>query len=156
MSYLHISGTIYNNLPDNPNMPEFTDIGISPSPDHYWDGTAWVMPDLAIKAKVKQITTIEAAYTVANEAPITYAGHTFQTDVGSIALMAQIASALPAGASISWWDSLNVEVLLTDAQFAELRGAILLRGQPLFAKRQTLKASIRAAITVAGVEAIVW
>jgi len=108
------------------------------------------------QAQFKQIAAIEAAYTAANEAPITYAGHTFQADAASVALMAQVASALPAGASIGWYDIDNIEVPLTDVQFAELRRAILTRGQPLFAKKQTLKDAIRAATTVAEVEAVTW
>jgi len=108
------------------------------------------------EVRAKQIGIIEAAYIAEKEAPITYAGHVFQADAGSIELMTQVASALPAGAGIGWYDVNNIEVPLTDVQFAELRGAILTRGQPLFKKRRSLKDSIRAATTVAEVEAISW
>jgi len=119
-------------------------------------GTALPYVKPLAQAQFEQIAAIEAAYTAANEAPITYAGHTFQADAASVALMAQVASALPAGASIGWYDIDNIEVPLTDVQFAELRRAILTRGQPLFAKKQTLKDAIRAATTVAEVEAVTW
>jgi len=107
-------------------------------------------------AQSEQAAIIEAAYQAENQAPISFAGTTFQADADSVSLMAQVASALPSGAPITWYDAANVGVLLTDVEFAELRGAILMRGQPLFAKKQTLKAEIRAATTVAEVEAVVW
>lgn len=112
--------------------------------------------ELLTEAKVKQITLITDAYTAENKASINYAGHTFQADEESVALMAQVATALPAGASIDWYDAANVKVPLTDAQFTELRGVILMRGQPLFAKRRQLKDAIAAAATVAEVEKVVW
>jgi len=108
------------------------------------------------EVRAKQIGIIEAAYISEKEAPITYAGHVFQADAGSVELMTQVASSLPAGAGIGWYDIDNIEVSLTDVQFAELRGAILMRGQPLFKKRRTLKDAINSAKTVADVEAISW
>lgn len=107
-------------------------------------------------AQSEQTAIIEAAYQAENAAPISFAGATFQTDADSVALMAQVATTLPSGASITWYDSTNTDCTMTDVQFAELRGSILMRGQPLFAKKQTLKAAIRAATTVAEVEAVVW
>jgi len=108
------------------------------------------------EVRSKQISIIESAYTAEKESPITYAGHVFQADAGSVELMTQVASALPAGAGIGWYDIANIEVSLTDVQFAELRGAILMRGQPLFKKRRQLKDAINSAKTVADVEAISW
>ena len=110
----------------------------------------------AEQMKEAAIAAIESAYVAEKEAPITYAGHVFQADAGSVELMTQVASALPAGVGIGWYDVNNIEVPLTDVQFAELRGSILMRGQPLFKKRRTLKDAIAAATTVAGVEAISW
>lgn len=107
-------------------------------------------------AQSEQTAIIEAAYQSANQAPIQYQGWIFQADADSVALMAQVASALPSGASITWYDSANIGITLSDVQFAELRGAILMRGQPLFSKKQTLKAAIRVATTIAQVEAVVW
>ena len=108
------------------------------------------------QAQSERITIIESAYATEKESPITYAGHVFQANTGSFELMTQVASALPTGAGIGWYDIDNIEVSLTDVQFAELRGAILMRGQPLFAKRRQLKDAIRAAATVAEVEKVVW
>ena len=108
------------------------------------------------EVRSKQISIIESAYITAKEAPITYAGHVFQADAGSVELMTQVASALPSGSGIGWYDIANIEVPLTDVQFAELRGAILMRGQPLFKKRRQLKDAINSATTVADVEAISW
>ena len=108
------------------------------------------------EVRAKQIGIIEAAYISEKEAPITYAGHVFQADAGSVELMTQVASALPAGTGIGWYDITNIEVPLTDVQFTELRGLILMRGQPLFKKRRTLKDAINAATTVTGVESVAW
>ena len=108
------------------------------------------------EVRVKQIGIIEAAYIAEKEAPITYAGHVFQADAGSVELMTQVASALPAGAGIGWYDIANIKVPLTDVQFAELRGAILIRAQPLFGKKQVLKKAIHDAKTVAEAKAISW
>ena len=124
----------------------------------FLDG-AWVVVKSTAEidqARIDKTTVIESAYTTEKESPITYAGHTFQADAVSVELMTQVASSLPAGAGIGWYDIDNIEVLLTDVQFAELRGAILMRGQPLFKKRRTLKDAIAAATTVAEVEAISW
>ena len=113
--------------------------------------------DIKKRAAIKTaIAAIESAYTTEKEAPITYAGHVFQADAGSVELMTQVASALPAGASVDWYDIANTAVPLTDVQFAELRGAILMRGQLLFKKRRQLKDAINSATTVADVEAISW
>lgn len=117
---------------------------------------AALLAPTAEQMKEAAIAAIESAYTTEREAPITYAGHVFQADAGSVELMTQVASALPAGASVDWYDIANTAVPLTDVQFAELRGAILMRGQPLFAKRRQLKDAIRAAATVAEVEKVVW
>lgn len=112
--------------------------------------------ELLQDAKDGQTAIIEATYQSANSAPISFLGRTFQADASSVALMAQVATALPSGATVTWYDANNVDCTMTDAQFVELRGAILMRGQPLFAKKQALKAAIRAATTVAEVEAVVW
>ena len=113
-------------------------------------------PPTLEEVRAKQIGIIEAAYISEKEAPITYAGHVFQADAGSVELMTQVASALPAGTGIGWYDITNIEVPLTDVQFTELRGLILMRGQPLFKKRRTLKDAINAATTVTGVESVAW
>lgn len=119
-------------------------------------GTAIPYVKPLAQAKDEQIALIEAAYKAANEAPIVYGANAFQADAGSVALMAQVASAIPSVSGVGWYDITNTQVLLTNAQFAELRLAILMRGQPLFAQKQARKESIRNATTVAQVEAVVW
>jgi hypothetical protein len=108
------------------------------------------------EAITERIALIESIYKAFNEAPIQYTDHIYQADADSVTLMAQVSSALPNNAGIGWYDISNVEVPLTNAQFAELRLAILMRGQPLFSRRQARKESIRNATTVAEVEAVVW
>jgi len=108
------------------------------------------------EVRAKQIGLIDSTYTTEKESPITYAGHVFQADAGSVELMTQVASALPVGAGIGWYDIDNIEVPLTDVQFAVLRSNIIMRNQPLFDKKLALKKAIREATTVADVEAISW
>jgi len=57
---------------------------------------------------------------------------------------------------LGWWDINNVRVLMTNAQLQGLGQSIFARNQPLYINKQTKKAAIRAALTVAAVGAIVW
>lgn len=112
--------------------------------------------ELLQDAKDVRVAIIEAAYQAANSAPISFQGYTFQADTASVALMAQVATALPSGATVTWYDANNVAAYLADSAFAELRTAILMRGQPLFIKKQTLKELIRNSTTIAEVGSVVW
>ena len=113
---------------------------------------------LLANAQAAQVNTVTGAYQAAIYAPIAYMGSTFQADSGSQSLMAQVISAsggsVPAG--FAWFDATNNPVAMTFAQLQGLAQAILLRGQPLFVKLQTLKAEIRNANTIGAVTSIVW
>lgn len=106
----------------------------------------------------KQLSLIENAYQVAISDNIAYMGTTFQADKDSQSLLAHTLSAL-AGASptgFGWYDINNVKIPMTNAQLQGLANAIATRGIPLFDHKQTQKAAIRAALTNAQVEAIIW
>ncbi|MFA7399234.1 MAG: DUF4376 domain-containing protein [Sideroxydans sp.] len=114
--------------------------------------------ELLAAAKDAQISTIEAAYTAAVSADIAYLSTTFQADAASQALISSVLAAsggaLPAG--FVWYDATNQPVVMKYAELQGLAGSILMRGQPLFALKQAHKAAIRAATTIAQVEAVAW
>jgi len=109
-------------------------------------------------AQSQQLALMDSSYTTAVTAPIAYMGTTFQADQTSQNLLASVLTAaggaLPAG--FAWYDVNNAPVTMTFAELQGLAASILGRGQPLFIHKQTQKASIRAASTVAQVQSIVW
>jgi hypothetical protein len=114
-------------------------------------------PTLA-EVQATQLALMDSAYITANQLPIAYMSTTFQADANSQILLNQVLTAcggtLPTG--FQWYDANNVGVTMTYAQLAGLAGALLVRGQPLFVNKQTKKAAIRAATTVAEVQAIAF
>lgn len=109
------------------------------------------------KAVEEQLKLIENAYLVASTLPILSSGSNFQTDDYSTTLMNKVLSTLTAAggtSGVTWWNVDNVGVNLTYAEFSDLCLSILLRNQSLFATKQAKKSLIRAATTVAQVEAI--
>ena len=113
---------------------------------------------LLAQAQAVQISAIESAYETGNALPIAYMSTTFQADVDSQALIANVLQAcggsLPSG--FEWYDSNNSGVVMSFAQLQGLAGTILMRGQPLFVNKQTKKALIKAATTVAAINAITF
>jgi hypothetical protein len=109
-------------------------------------------------AQTKRLAAMEAAYTIALAAPIAYLGTTFQADPESLALLAQTLTALggatPSG--LGWYDVNNVKLAMTNAQLQGLGQTIFARGQPLFENKQAKKAAIRAALTVADINAVIF
>lgn len=110
------------------------------------------------EAQTAQAALMDSAYAAASGAPIAYMGTTFQADEASQALVAAVLTAsggmLPAG--FTWYDVNNVAQPMTFAALQGLAGSILMRGQPLFVHKQTQKAAIRAASSVAQVQAVTW
>ena len=113
---------------------------------------------LLAQAQAVQLGVIEAAYQAANALPIPYMSTSFQADAVSQALIANVLGAcggsLPNG--FQWFDVNNVGVTVTFAQLQGLAGSIMMRGQPLFSNKQAKKAAVRAAVTVAAVNAITF
>lgn len=110
------------------------------------------------QAQTTQLALMDATYAAAETADIAYMGTTFQADDASQTLITKVLSALGGAspAAFAWADKYNVAVSMTNAQLQGLSGAILMRDQPLFWHCQAQKATIRAALTVADVQAVVW
>lgn len=109
-------------------------------------------------AKASKLIEIGMAYNGEINANIAYMGTSFQADEYSRDLMSQVISAcggiLPVG--FTWYDINNTPIEMTFSQLQGLAGAILMRGQPLFVKSQTLKSVVRLAQSVASINAVVW
>ncbi len=121
--------------------------------------------ELLVSAQVKKFPELFTAYLAAIYASISFttaAGTTqvFQADRAALGnLHDMLAAYAPTGAVPSgfYWvarDNTKVPFTLTDLQ--GLAGAIGARGWAEFQHMQSLKATVRAAITVAEVEAVSW
>jgi hypothetical protein len=116
-------------------------------------------------AQAAQTAAIMAAYQTAISEPVSFttaggATKTFQTDPESqTILMAAtqgytLAGAVPSG--FYWVSADNTQVPFTLADLSGLYAATLAQGWSAFQKKQTLKAQIAAATTVATVQGITW
>lgn len=112
------------------------------------------------QAQAAQLALIDAAYETAMQIPVAYMGTTFQADAGSQDVLNKTLTALtPTGSTPSgfyWMDTGNVQQPMTLAQLHGLAGVMLAQGWSAFQHRQTQKAAIRAATTVAAVQSITW
>jgi hypothetical protein len=127
--------------------------------------TAPTSAQLLASAQAAQMATIMSAYQAAISDPVSFTtsgGMTkaFQADPDSqTILMAAtqgytLAGAVPSG--FYWVSADNAEVPFTLADLSGLYAATLAQGWSAFQKKQTLKAQIAAATTVATVQAITW
>jgi len=124
-----------------------------------WSGTAFIKPAKDLNTvKTERIDLMNTTYETLEHAPISYMATTFQADDASVKLMSYVLAAQggTAPTGFAWYDSANAAITMTNAQFQGLASAIYLRNRPLYINKQTKKAAIRAALTVAAVEAIVW
>ncbi|KER71771.1 hypothetical protein HR51_16105 [Burkholderia cepacia] len=112
-----------------------------------------------------QYELLDSAYQNAIMQPVSFktAGgvtKTFQADAGSQKVLMQttqgyaISGSVPTG--FYWVSSDNTQVPFTLADLQGLYQAMLAQGWTAFQHRQTLKAQIGAATTVAAVQAVVW
>ena len=117
-----------------------------------------IAPFPLASAQAVQLGLMDSSYDSANQLPIAYIGTTFQADNYSVNLMNQTIQIMTTTStpSLTWWDANNTGVAMTLAQLVALGASIFTRGQTLFTHKQTQKAAIRAATTVADVEAVVW
>lgn len=108
--------------------------------------------------KARQIRAIEEAYEAALDAPINYMSTQFQAEAESRMMISSVLVALGGASPIGfgWHDINNTRIAMTFAQLQGLATTILLRGDPLFQTKQARKASIRAAISKAEIEAVIW
>ena len=127
-----------------------------------WNGTVFAPPVKPVptlsEAQAARIDLMNTTYETLEHAPISYMATTFQADDASVKLMSYVLAAQggTAPTGFAWYDSANAAITMTNAQFQGLASAIYLRNRPLYINKQTKKAAIRAALTVAAVEAIVW
>lgn len=121
--------------------------------------------ELLADAQATQISALYAAYNTAIAGGVTYTSKggiakAYQSDTGSINDVLQMqaafqaAGAMPAG--FYWVATDNTQVPFTYADVQGLANAMGLLGVSSFAQLQTLKAQVKAATTVAAVQAIVW
>jgi hypothetical protein len=153
-----------------PNLPE-SDYLVEVSAA-YWlirDSQAWrvrdrkleVAPSITLmQAQAAQLALIGAAYESAYQLPVAYIGTTFQADAGSQDVLSKTLAALtPNGATPTgfyWADTNNVQVPMSLSQLQGLASAMMTQGWAAFQHKQSQKAAIRAATTVAAVQSITW
>lgn len=118
----------------------------------------FVLIDALGDAKAAQQSIIESAYATAINQPVSYMGALFQADESSQATLAKVLVALPGTTppSFYWVDANNNQVAMTFSQLQGLAGAMMAQGWAAFQHRQAQKAAVRAATTVAAVQAVVW
>lgn len=117
------------------------------------------------QAQTAQAALLNAAYASAVVQPVSYTSKggvtkTFQADSASQTTLMQatqgytLTGAVPNG--FYWVSADNTQVPFTLADLSGLYQAMLAQGWDAFQKKQSLKAQIKAAATVAAVQAITW
>jgi len=130
--------------------------------DTYSVGTfskpAITLAQLLSDAQTVRISFIEQQYETLEHADIAYMATNFQADDVSRKLIAEVLAAQSGVAPLdfAWYDKNNSPIAMTNTQFQGLANAIYLRNRPLYINKQAKKAAIRAATTVAAVQAVVW
>jgi len=115
--------------------------------------------DVLIKqAQENQTALITAAYLAAINEPVEYMGTTFNADQTSLTTLNNAVAAAMGNAppGFAWYDTKDNAVPMTFSQLQGLASAIFLRTQPLFVHKQTQKAAIFRASSIAAVQAINW
>jgi len=120
---------------------------------------------LLTQAQSAQIATLYAAYQQAIQSPVSYTSKggvtkEYQADAGSLAKLTQTLLAFGATQAVPsgfYWVSLdNTRVPFTYADLQGLAQVFGEQGEAAFQHFQTLKDEVRAATTVAAVQAITW
>jgi Domain of unknown function (DUF4376) len=131
-----------------------------------WVAAGGVADSIPIsQVQTNRIATLQAAYDAAIVVPVAYTSRagvakTYQADPASVAnLQAALAGLGAAGATPTgfyWVAADNTQVPFTFADLQGLAAAMLAQGWAAFQHLQTQKAAVRAAATVADVQAVVW
>lgn len=116
------------------------------------------------QSKTAQTALLSQAYDVVIQQPISYMSTTFQADKASQDLMAQtiigLQSIVAVGGTVpadfGWWDANNVKVPMTLVQLQGLYATGFGIVNTAFANKQAKKSAMRAASTVASVQAITF
>jgi len=120
---------------------------------------------LLAAAQMAQITSLSQAYATACLAPVSYTSKgnitkTYQADQNSIDnltwMLLTFSSAQTTPSGFYWIALDNTQVPFTFADLQGLAAALGTQGASAFAQFQLLKAQVKAATTVADVQAIVW
>lgn len=116
-------------------------------------------------AMAARIGALTSAYVAACAQPVAFASaggvvKTFQADVGSAQILQQTLAGLSGSQETPpgfWWLSEdNTRVPFTYADLQGLAAAMLAQGWAAFQRLQILKAQVKAAATVAEVNAVKW
>lgn len=117
-------------------------------------------------AQTAQMATLTSGYQSAIYADIQYTSvggvsQTFQADAGSVNILSQqldvyVTAGAPLPSGYAWTATDNTQVPFTVADLKGLASAIGARGVEAFFHLQTQKAAVRAATTIADVQAITW
>jgi len=165
-NYIDTNGALH--VLDSTDFENLLPIGCVAITQEQADAIRNPAPTLA-QAQASQIATIDAAYAAAVQVSVSFetaAGvtQTYQADndgpLSSQSLLLKtftgynIEGSVPAG--FYWQAEDNTEVPFTLADLGGLYGAMLAQENVAFNQRSTLKKAIRAATTVAAVQAITW
>lgn len=131
----------------------FIKLGLVPISDA--DLAALRTPTLP-EAKENKLSQLTQAYATAIQQPVAYMDTTFQADTDSQQVLTASLAGRAVPADFAWLDINNVKVPMTFVQLQGLAGTMLAQGNAAFWKLQGLKDAVRAATTVAEVEAVVW
>jgi hypothetical protein len=117
------------------------------------------------QAQTAQISTLQAAYQQAIQAPVSYTSKggvtkTYQADPGSVANLQNMLLAFSATQTVPsgfYWVAVdNTQVPFTYADMQGLAQTFGEQGASAFQHLQTQKAAVLAATTVSAVQAITW
>jgi len=115
-------------------------------------------PVLLQSAKDTKIAELGAAYLAASYANVVYNTNTFQADEHSQQNLTKALSAMgtTAPSDFYWVDLANAQIPFTKADAQALADLMFQQGWTAFKRLQVAKAAVRAAKTVADVQAVVW
>jgi hypothetical protein len=147
---------------------DITDMNPMPTVGLLWDGAQFIFPaadvETVTSAQQIQLALMDKSYDTAMQQPVAYMNTTFQADKDSQDLMNRAITGLQAivaiggtvPANFAWYDINNQPVTMTLLQLQGLFATGVANVNTLFVHKQTQKAAIRAATTVADVTAITF
>ena len=106
--------------------------------------------------QASKITEIDICYQNAITTDLNYMGTVFQTDIPTHENIKSVISCGEVPTGFCWFDINNNPIPMTFTDLLGFSKALVFRGFAAFAKKQTLKAQIRAATDVTTVQAIIW
>lgn len=115
-------------------------------------------PVLLQSAKDTKNAELGAAYLAAIYTDVIYNTNTFQADEASQQILMKVLSSMGATAPTDfyWVDVANAQIPFTKADAQALADLMFQQGWTAFKHLQVAKAAVRAAKTVADVQAVVW